>query len=311
MTTRSTCAGRCVGSLLVGVMLAASAGGAPPERLELPGIENAFRLGPGLYSGGEPRGEEAFSALKALGVRTVISVDGAIPDVETARRFGIRYVHLPIGYDGVPRDQAVRIIKAARTLPGPAFVHCHHGKHRGPAAVAVCGLANEAWTREQALSWLEKAGTAPEYRGLYEAARGFAAPTAEELERAGTDFPERAKVPLLVDMMVRVDGRWDRLKAVQKAGFRAPAGHPDVDPSHEALQLAELFREAARLDEARHRGEGFVRELEAAGAHADSLSRALQGLADRPGDASRRAADSAFSAVSRDCTGCHVLHRDN
>ena len=211
----------------------------PPERLDLPGVENAYRLSPRLYSGGEPRGKQAFAALKALGIKTVISVDGATPDAETARRYGIRYVHLPAGYDGIPREQAVRIIKAARTLSGPVFVHCHHGKHRGPAAVAICGLANEAWTKEQAVSWLERAGTATDYRGLYEAARGFAPPTATELERAGGEFPERAKVPAFVEIMVRVDGHWDRLKAIQKADFKPPADHPDLDPPHEALQLTE------------------------------------------------------------------------
>ena len=29
------------------------------------------------------------------------------------------------------------LARAARTLPGPIFVHCHHGMHRGPAAAAV------------------------------------------------------------------------------------------------------------------------------------------------------------------------------
>src|SRR5262245_9913950 len=65
-----------------------------PERLEIRGIENTFRLGPRLYSGGDPHGAEALAALKALGVRTIISVDGATPDVETARKLGLRYVHL-------------------------------------------------------------------------------------------------------------------------------------------------------------------------------------------------------------------------
>jgi protein tyrosine phosphatase (PTP) superfamily phosphohydrolase (DUF442 family) len=283
----------------------------PPERLDLPGVENAYRLGRRLYSGGEPHGEPAFAALKALGIKTVISVDGATPDAETARKYGIRYVHLPVGYDGIPREQAVRIIKVARTLSGPVFVHCHHGKHRGPAAVAICGLANEAWTKEQAVSWLERAGTAPDYRGLYEAARGFTPPTAAELDRAGGEFPERAKVPAFVEIMVRVDGRWDRLKAIQKADLKPPAGHPDLDPPHEALQLTELFREASRLSEVRARGEEFARGLEVAERQAQSLRQALRNLAERPEEASRRVAEDAFVAVSQGCTGCHARHRDN
>src|SRR5262249_10275117 len=118
---------------------------AQPERIDAPGIENAFRLSPRLLSGGQPEGEMGFETLKRLGVKTVISVDGSQPDVEAARRNGLRYVHLPVGYDGIPRDQAILLVAAIRDLPGPVFVHCHHGKHRGPAAAAVCALATEGW----------------------------------------------------------------------------------------------------------------------------------------------------------------------
>jgi protein tyrosine phosphatase (PTP) superfamily phosphohydrolase (DUF442 family) len=297
-----------VGLLLLGAARVLAA--EPPERLALPGIENAFRLGPRLYSGGEPRGAEAFAALKALGVKTIISVDGARPDVETARHFGIRYAHLPVGYDGVPRAQAIRIIQAARTLPGPVFVHCHHGKHRGPAAAAVCGLANEGWTPEQAVSWLQTAGTAPEYRGLYETVRKFARPDTAELEQSATEFPEQARVPALVETMVQVDRSLDRLKAIREAGFRASADAPDLDPPHEALQLGEHFREACRLPEARDRGEEFHAKLEEAAGRAEALRRALRDFAHQPGEPARRSAEAAFTAVSKSCTACHARHRD-
>ena len=253
-----------------------------PERLVIPGIENAYRLSPRLYSGGDPHGAEALAALKGLGIRTLISVDGATPDVEAARKLGLRYVHLPIGYDGVPREQAVRLVKAMKTLPGPVYVHCHHGKHRGPAAAAVCGLATEGWTEEQALAWMERAGTSPDYRGLFTSAREFVPPSAEELERAGTELPERAKVPALVEMMVQVDERWDHLKAVQKAGFKAPPDRPDIDPPHEALQLAEQFRELVRLPETKERGEAFRTAAEAAERDATSLEEALRAFAKGP-----------------------------
>src|SRR5262245_29349048 len=92
-----------------------------PEPVKIGRTENTFRLSPRRDSGGEPRGAETFAALQELGVRTIISVDGAAPDVEAARKLGIRYVHLPIGYDGIPREQAVRIIKAVRLMPGPVY----------------------------------------------------------------------------------------------------------------------------------------------------------------------------------------------
>ncbi|MBX6311951.1 MAG: hypothetical protein IRY99_03375 [Isosphaeraceae bacterium] len=282
-----------------------------PERLEIQGIENAFRLSPRLYSGGEPRGAEALSALKELGIRTVISVDGATPDVEAARKLGIRYVHLPIGYDGVPSEQAVKLVKAVKTLPGPVYVHCHHGKHRGPAAAAVCGLATEGWTKEQALAWMKQVGTSPDYRGLFASAQEFVPPTAEDLERAGTEFPERAKVAALVEMMVQVDERWDRLKAVQKTGFKARPDQPDLDPPHEALQLVEQFRELVRLPEARARGREFLAAAEAAEGQAAGLEDALRSFAKGPTPETRKQAESAFLAVGKTCTTCHGRYRDN
>jgi hypothetical protein len=288
---------------------AGSEAGAP-ERVDLPGIENTFRLSPRLYSGGDPHGVEALTALKDLGIRTLISVDGAAPDVEAARRLGLRYVHLPIGYDGVPREQVVKLVQAVETLPGAVYVHCHHGKHRGPAAAAVCGRAAEGWTEERAISWLGLAGTSPDYQGLFASVRAFVPPTAEELERAGPELPERAPVPALVEMMVQVDERWDHLKAVQAAGFRAPADHPDIDPPHEALQLVEQFRELVRLPEAEERGGEFLAAAGAAEGHAARLEHALRAFGRDPTPEARREVESAFLAAGESCTTCHRRYRD-
>jgi protein tyrosine phosphatase (PTP) superfamily phosphohydrolase (DUF442 family) len=285
-------------------------GGGAPERVEIRGIENTFRLSERLYSGGDPNGIEGLEGLKALGVRTVISVDGAAPDAEAARALGLRYVHLPIGYDGVPREQAVRLVRALKTLPGPVYVHCHHGKHRGPAAAAVCGIAVEGWSAERAVAWMEEAGTAPEYAGLYETVRGFVPPSDEELARAGEDLPERAEIPEGVATMVQVDAGWDRLKAIRDAGFAAPADQPDLDPPHEALLLVEAFRELARLPEAKARGAAFLDEVAEAEVNASRLESALRALAGGPDDAAREAAESAFLAAGRSCTPCLGRYRD-
>src|SRR5688572_6774094 len=82
-------------------------------------LPNPVRLHERVISGGLPEGEAAFAELKELGIKTVISVDGARPDVATAEKFGMRYVHLPHGYDGVPQVRAKELTKAVRDLPGP------------------------------------------------------------------------------------------------------------------------------------------------------------------------------------------------
>src|SRR6185436_18479563 len=73
----------------------------PPtiKAIEAEGLHNLFALGTNVFSGSAPEGESAFTALAKLGVKTIITVDGAKPEVEMARKHGFRYVHLPHGYD--------------------------------------------------------------------------------------------------------------------------------------------------------------------------------------------------------------------
>lgn len=287
-------------------------GQGSPEPIQAQGIDNLYRLSPRLYSGSQPEGEAGFETLKRLGIGTIISVDGSRPEVEAARRLGLRYIHLPFGYDGIPRDQAVKLVKAVEDATGPVFVHCHHGKHRGPAAAAVCGLATEGWDKEQARAWLEEAGTDPSYRGLFASVAGFEPPSAEELGRVGpADLPERAEVPDLVETMVAIDHLWDHLKAIQAAGFRVPPAQPDLDPPHEALMLVEQFREARRLPESSARGPEFEQLLSSAEQSACDLEAALRRDAANPSLSVPAETEAAFVRAGKSCTHCHQRFRDD
>ncbi len=140
------------------------------EKIDDARLVNSFRIHEKVISGGEPHGEEAFAALAELGVKTVISVDGAKPEVALAKKHGMRYVHLPHSYDGVPAERAKELAKAVRDLPGPVYIHCHHGKHRSPAAAAVACVGAGLLPPSNALKVLETAGTSKSYRGLYQSA---------------------------------------------------------------------------------------------------------------------------------------------
>jgi protein tyrosine phosphatase (PTP) superfamily phosphohydrolase (DUF442 family) len=270
------------------------------------GLHNVFQVSDNLYSGSGPEGDAAFAELRRLGVRTVISVDGAKPDVEAAARHGLRYVHLPFGYDGIPRDKVLALARAARDLPGPVYVHCHHGKHRGPAAVAAIQLCTDpTWDAARAEAWLKTAGTDPRYAGLTGLPRSLARPMPEELARVPADFPSVAPVPDLARVMVQVDERWDHLKLVKSAGCSAPRDHPDIDPPHEAVQLAEHYREAARLPDAGRRGPELAKRLSEAEAAATELEQALR---TKPVDSDR--AERAFARSAASCAGCHDQFRD-
>lgn len=275
-----------------------------------PGIHNVFELGTNVYSGSTPVGEEGFSSLAKLGVKTIISVDGAKPEVELAKRHGIRYVHLPHGYDGINSERQLQLIKAGAILPRPLYIHCHHGEHRGPAAAALICMANEAWSSPEAEAWLHHAGTSTNYAGLYAAVRTFKRPTREQLEKVSGDFAAIARVSSLVGAMVDLDMRWEHLKSIQSSGYRTPLNHPDILPLNEIVLLREQYREAQRLPEASLKGTDFLERLRVAEKEAEAAEQLLRkaGIESNPG--LRRRVDEAFSAIGESCSTCHKAYRN-
>jgi protein-tyrosine phosphatase len=272
---------------------------------DLPGVHNIIRLSEKLLSGGVPEGDEGFDSLKKLGVETIISVDGARPDVDRAKKFGQRYVHLPIGYDGVPREQALRIARAVRDLPGQVFIHCHHGKHRSPAAAIAAHLClDDTCTAEKALAFLKQAGTGANYSGLYAATEQFTAISKQELDNVSAEFPEVTQPDDFIDLMGQVERHLDHLKRTQAAGWKSPARHPDLDPPHEALLLREAYEELARLPESKHTSAEMHRWLSAAAADAQKLEDALRSAKDH------KSLQSAFAACTNACAQCHRKYRD-
>lgn len=271
--------------------------GAPAN---LPGLHNVFHLSRKLFSGSVPEGEAGFRTLQRLGVRTVLSVDGMPPDTRTAKRFGMRYVHLPFGYDGCPTPTADRIVRAAREFPGPIYVHCHHGKHRGPTAAALARIGLDGIGPEEAVRELRRAGTGEGYVGLYAGVRGYR-PDPERLRAAPADFPETAPLPSIVKTMVAMDVRHDRLDQAWKGGW--VAGSPEHAPAHEALQLRELLTELQRAEAYGGRPEAFRRRLAECRDAAARLESALR--ARNADDASRQ-----LGRVTAACGACHATYRD-
>jgi hypothetical protein len=212
-------------------------------------------------------------------------------------------VHLPIGYDGVPTSDTWLLVKAVEVSPGPVFVHCHHGKHRGPTAAALACAGVEGWTAERALQWMETAGTATNYAGLYRSVREFRAPTREELRGLPADFPAQARVSDLAEAMVKIDDQFEGLKAIRSAGFHTPADQPDLSPGNQSLMLWESLREAQRLEASQKRGENFLAEMGKAENAAKDLHGRLKATA-------TGGAEQAFQAVAGSCSACHKAHRD-
>ncbi len=301
---------------IAGLLLAAACSSTPKEAAttapvgvsyspegEPMGLHRYHRWSVRLGQGAQPEGEEAFANLAALGFKTVISVDGAIPAVELAKKHGLRYVHIPISYDGVPPQKAMTIIKAVELSEGPVYFHCHHGKHRGPAALMVARIALEGVGNEEAVEGLRVSGTSPEYAGLYRDVQEFRAPDASEIEAFTCDLPSAVTPEGVRAMMVHIDERWELLKACRDADWKTPPKQPDVSAAHEARMVWEGYREMARTPEAQAHGASFLDFCADAEKRATELETAL-----RAGD--REGAEAAFKASVKSCNACHADFRN-
>jgi protein tyrosine phosphatase (PTP) superfamily phosphohydrolase (DUF442 family) len=284
---------------------------AEPEKVAAEHLPNPWRIHPKVISGGLPEGDAAFKELADLGVKTVISVDGARPDVATAKKHGLRYVHMPHGYDGVPELRAKELAKAVRDLPGPIYIHCHHGKHRSPAASAVACVGAGLITSDSALAVLKAAGTSENYRGLYQSAE--AAKTLDDalLNELQVEYPETVKVPPIADAMIEIEHAHDHLKSLAANSWQMLKDQPALDAAHEALLLREHYTELARTDEAKQQFAGFQKMLTDSEATALELETLLSDWtkAGKP-EPPPEAIGKAFTAVTQSCATCHKAHRD-
>ena len=88
-----------------------------------------------------------------------------------------------------------------------------------------------------------------------------------------------------------------------------PKNNPDLDPPHEALMLAEHYREAGRLLKAKARPDQFRDMLTKAAEEAVRLEKTLR-LAKQMGKLDRAGADEAFQKAKASCVQCHDKYRD-
>lgn len=274
------------------------------QKIDAKHLPNAYRLHPRVISGGLPEGDEAFAELQSLGIKTIISVDGARPDVERANKYGMRYVHLPHGYDGVPVARGHELAKAVRDLPGPVYIHCHHGKHRSPAASTVVCVSLGYLAPESANGVLQTTGTSPNYRGLYHSAEAARRLDKALLDALPATFPEAVEPLPMAAAMIEIEHAHDKLKKMAQNNWM-PAASSEMNPAHEALLLREQFTELLRTDEAARQPAAFNELLRESEQLSEKLEAALLASSE-----AREAANELFAKVTAKCTNCHQQFRD-
>jgi protein tyrosine phosphatase (PTP) superfamily phosphohydrolase (DUF442 family) len=267
-------------------------------------LDHVIRATTNIISGGSPQGENAFAEIARFGVKTIISVDGSKPDAETARKHGLRYIHLPLGYDGVPAHRVAELIKAVQSTDRPIYVHCHRGHHRGPTAVALMCEAAAGWTTNQAVGWLKQAGTSTDYPGLYRSVLQFQSPSLETLSQI-SELPEITKTSSLVQAMVQIGSQFDQLRSAQQTGW--PRAESGAEPTtvQAAILLWECLRELSRTQESAAHPSDYRLKLKSAVSSAGELRELLRATGSKT-----RTLDGVFSSIEKSCSACHRRYRN-
>ena len=265
------------------------------QRIEATSLPNLIRISELAYCGGQPEGSAGFQFLSELGVRTVVCVDGAEPNLVDAKSFGIRTIHIPMGYAETDREVILALARVAREIEGPIYFHCHHGKHRAPVAAALAALAGGNLDPDSAKNLLQFAGTDPAYAGLWKTIENYQTPAPDD---NFPEFVERAEVSSLTATMARLDELIDALEASRKRTWQDSGSGKTA--AQAALEMREIFHELNRQSS---RDEQFSELLRTSESSAAEIERAL------PAEDFEKA-DSSLTALRATCVACHQQYRD-
>ncbi len=276
--------------------------GTPLElkKISSKNLENLFQISPSIYSGSEPKTDTAFEELNRLGIRTVVSVDGIRPNLKEAHKQNLRYVHIPIGYDGIEEHAQLSLIQLIQSAEGPYYIHCHHGRHRGPAAAAIAAIAKKELTNEEGWQVLEQARTGQEYTGLWQAVESFDLPKNQI-----TEWPKLlafSKVDSFSASMAMMDRAISHLEELRDNDWKTIKEHPDLTPDLAALHLREGFVEAQRTMSSSV-PQDFKQSLEEGIKNSKALESALK-------KELKADIETHFIKIKRSCRTCHKEHRN-
>lgn len=123
------------------------------------------QVSPGIFTGRQPRDQVDYEALKAQGVRTILSVQVLPWDVARGRRqaelFGITFRNIPVPASVLkPRESLIK--QALMTLRDrslrPIYLHCKLGRDRAVLIVGLYRIYFENWTPEAAWEEMLRSG---------------------------------------------------------------------------------------------------------------------------------------------------------
>ena len=128
------------------------------RKMSLSGVRNFYQVTTNLYRGAQPTAE-GMKQLKAMGIRTVITLREFHSDQDMVEGAGLKSIRFKMSPMQASEDEVVEFLKAATdTNNVPVFVHCERGADRTGTMCAMYRITVCGWTKQQAIEEMKKGG---------------------------------------------------------------------------------------------------------------------------------------------------------
>ena len=276
------------------------------EPIAVEGVQQLVAYSEHIISGAKPSTPIGFESLSALGVRTILCVDGVAPDSGAAEKVGIATIHIPLKYSQPTASQILDIVTAISReyKQHPIYIHCHKGKHRSAVAAAIACIALGECTVEEAKERMLVSETSIGYTGLWNAVELQKKIQPEILEKHTKVFPSQVQPEELVDQMIDLENALDAFERIQIAHWKANKDKRTIAGAEIAGMMADTFRVMNTNSTTSKYPPLFQKEL----IEAISVTSALEEAILKTSKPEKL--DSLLAKVEHSCISCHEAFRE-
>ena len=126
--------------------------------MALAGVPNLHKFSDDLYRSGQPTGE-GMQNLEAMGIKTIVNLRSFHSDDDEVEGTSLQVEHITMKAWHPETKEAKRFLRIVNDPnKTPVLVHCMHGSDRTGTMCAIYRIANEGWSKEDAIDEMQHGG---------------------------------------------------------------------------------------------------------------------------------------------------------